>query len=70
MSNWIVRCAKRRCGHVCDERQWIAKVTKDPRVRKTHCPKCDGTEFYQATPAEIERAKLPSSRIEAACAAE
>lgn len=30
MSNWIIRCANRRCRHVCNERDWVLKPKKNP----------------------------------------
>lgn len=77
MSNWIIRCANRKCRHVCDERDWVLKAKRNPteaevrlRVKQAHCPKCDKTAYYRATQMEIERMKLPSARVEAACASE
>ncbi len=77
MSNWIIRCANRRCRHVCDERDWVLKPKKNPtkaditlRTKQSHCPKCDGKSFFRATQGEIAKMNQPSARVEAACAAE
>lgn len=77
MSTWIIRCANRRCRHVCSDTDWVLKPKQNPspaeiklRVGQYHCPKCDGKTYVRATAAEIEKAKVPSPRVEAAVAAE
>jgi hypothetical protein len=51
-SPWIIRCANRKCRHVCSETDWVLKSTKDFLVSEFRCPKCDSRDYYKANAKE------------------
>jgi len=57
-----VRCANRNCGLIYDdEKGHLVHVSKT--VTEVHCPRCDGSEYYNLKPGEVEKPKTGAQLI-------
>lgn len=68
--NWIIRCAKQSCRHICDEADWLSVKTANPLVSQLVCPKCGCKSYYRANAKDLAMLNQQSARLEAAIAAE
>ena len=57
-----VRCANRNCGLIYDdEKGHLVHLSKT--VTEVHCPRCDGSEYYNLKPGEVEKPKTGAQLI-------